>query len=310
MKTIMKEQDKPGAKHAAGGFGSLTSDISTKWKTIDSVLKLELEAMANLDRDTYVREIEAWKASKDAAEAALIVGSARDNTVEVPLREVVFDSEQLREMSSQEMSPLGFVYSLDLYSGQPTAYDFPRMPFEPPQYLSSKNAAAADDGDIPFVCNNGTGTNLMHCVTQPARTNLQVASQVQASNIRFDPMPSFRGFQGGIRGPCFSFSGSGRRVSCPEVSAAKNGTKDDSSQEMSDEEQDPNYMKGYIQGFNEKMYGSSKSSNGPDVNIVTFTSDSFKPMIDGGLAQKPSFVQGYIKGFKAASGMCDMFNQG
>ncbi|KAL3783314.1 hypothetical protein ACHAWO_013322 [Cyclotella atomus] len=29
-KRIMKEQDKPCAKHAAGGFGSLASAISTK----------------------------------------------------------------------------------------------------------------------------------------------------------------------------------------------------------------------------------------------------------------------------------------
>jgi hypothetical protein len=81
-KNIMKEQGNPDAKHTAGGFGSLASVISTKWKTIDGALKLELEAMAKLDKDRYDCEVEVWKASKAAeAKAALKVGSAHDNTV-------------------------------------------------------------------------------------------------------------------------------------------------------------------------------------------------------------------------------------
>jgi hypothetical protein len=103
-------------------------------------------------------------------------------------------------------------------------------------------------------------------------------------------------------------------LSCPEVSAAKHWANNDSSQVMSIEEQDPNYIRGYIQGFKEKLSGSPKSSNGPDMYIdqdgEKFTSDSFKPMTNGGLAEKPSYMRGYTNEFKAASEMCGMFNQG
>ncbi|KAL3797990.1 hypothetical protein ACHAWO_004588 [Cyclotella atomus] len=302
-KRIMKEQGNPDAKHAAGGFESLASVISSKWNTIDDAAKLELEAMAKLDRDRYDREIEAWKASKDAAEAALKFGPASDKTEELPLREVVFDSEPVREV----MSPLGFVSPLDLYCGQPsTAYDFPRMPFTSrsqghvnPAGCSFGNAAAVGGGN-QFVFNDETGTSMMRRATQPARTNLQGAPQVQASNIRFAPRPSFDGFQGGKCAPYFPSAGNGRRVSCPEVSAAQRWASNDSSQVMSDEEQDPHYMRGYIQGFKEKLSGGPKSSNGQDVYINQ----------DGEITrQKPSYMRGYSEGFKAASEMCVMFNK-
>ncbi|KAL3768279.1 hypothetical protein ACHAWO_012389 [Cyclotella atomus] len=99
-KRIMKEQGNPDAKHAAGGFGSLASIISTKWKAIDDAVKLKLEAMAKLDRDRYAREMDAWKASKDTAEAVLKIDSASGKTEELPINEVVVDSEPLGEVMS------------------------------------------------------------------------------------------------------------------------------------------------------------------------------------------------------------------
>jgi hypothetical protein len=104
----------------------------------------------------------------------------------------------------------------------------------------------------------------------------------------------------------FSFASSGgMHVSCPEVSGTQNRASNDSSQVMSGEEQDTKYMRGYIQGFKEKLSGSSKSSNGPDVHIdqdvETFMSDSFKPKTDGCSVQMPSYTRGCIEGFSAAS---------
>jgi hypothetical protein len=181
----------------------LASIISTKWKAIDDAVKLKLEAMAKLDRDRYAREMDAWKASKDTAEAVLKIDLASGKTEELPINEVVIDSEPLGEV----MSPLGFVSPLDLYRGEATtAYDFPRMPFGPSPSQGHVNpagcffgnaAAAVGGGGDPFVFNDESGPSMMHRVTQPARTNLKVAPQVQASNIRFAPRPSFDGFQGG-----------------------------------------------------------------------------------------------------------------
>jgi hypothetical protein len=99
----MKEQANPGAKHAAGGFGSLARATSSKWKSLDGALKLELEAMVQLNRDRYNREIEAWKnemlRKRNDAETAVKVDSAHNNVEGVPIREIVVGDESMREMS-------------------------------------------------------------------------------------------------------------------------------------------------------------------------------------------------------------------
>jgi hypothetical protein len=198
------------------------------------------------------------------------------------------------------MSPLDF--------GQPiTAYGIPSLPFKSdqsqelahPTRFSFSNTAVGGGGN-PFAFKDETGTSIMHHVTpyQPTRPNLQVAPQVQASNVRFAPRPTFDGF------------GSGRRVSCPEVAAAQNWCRDDSSQVISNERKDRDHMKGYIQGFRQNVYGSSKSSDDPGVYIdqdgKIFTSNSFQLTNNEGSAHQLSYMKGYIEGFKASSGMKGM----
>ena len=57
----MKEQSDPNTKLAAVGFGVLALTVAAKWKEIDTVLKLELETMARLDKKRYDREREEWE---------------------------------------------------------------------------------------------------------------------------------------------------------------------------------------------------------------------------------------------------------
>ncbi|KAL3790109.1 hypothetical protein HJC23_013620 [Cyclotella cryptica] len=60
-KKVIKDQSNQNAKHATGGFGTLARKVSEKWKTVDAALKLELEAMANEDKQRYKHEVEEWK---------------------------------------------------------------------------------------------------------------------------------------------------------------------------------------------------------------------------------------------------------
>lgn len=60
-KKVMRDHADQNVKHATGGFGTLARRVSEKWKTVDAALKIELEAMANKDKQRYKHEVEAWK---------------------------------------------------------------------------------------------------------------------------------------------------------------------------------------------------------------------------------------------------------
>ena len=80
---VMKEQSDPNTKHAAVGFGVLASTVAAKWKEIDTVLKLELETMARLDKKRYDRENEEWKLN-------MLNKAGDDKALKTPSQETTF----------------------------------------------------------------------------------------------------------------------------------------------------------------------------------------------------------------------------
>lgn len=166
--------------------------------------------------------------------------------------------------------------------------DIPCLPSNPaqserssnPTWISFGNAVAGGArGYNPFSFNDETDTSMMHGLTpyQPTGPNLQVAF--------YDSKPCV---------PSNS-TGSRRQLSFPEVAAA-----DDSSRVMPGERKDVYYMKGYVQGFKQKVSEVFKPSKYPDVYIDQDGKTTFKPTNNGCSVHLSSYQKGCIEGLKAS----------
>jgi hypothetical protein len=134
---IMKEQANPDAKCASIGSDNLAATISARWKKVDGALKIELDAMAKLDKVRYDRENEEWKADMlkkvEEHEAAVRAESFADMLEKTPAREPSLNELALTTMAT----PQGSRQSLSaIFAG--TAV--PPLPFTRPQGVSRSNA--------------------------------------------------------------------------------------------------------------------------------------------------------------------------
>jgi hypothetical protein len=99
---IMKEQANPDAKRT-----SIESDISDRWKKVDGTLKIELDAMAKLDKERFDRENEEWKAhimlkKVEDHEAAVRAKSFADTLEKTPAREPSLNELILTTMATPQ----------------------------------------------------------------------------------------------------------------------------------------------------------------------------------------------------------------
>ncbi|KAL3798920.1 hypothetical protein ACHAWO_013037 [Cyclotella atomus] len=178
---IMKEQANPDAKHASGGFANLANIISARWKKVDGALKIELDAMAKLDRERYDREVDVWKANmlKKAKDAEAAASSAEAEAEDAAAREKCkFDRLPWSEFD------LASIANISVKSGAAIpSLTFKRNP--PPQGHGPFNVVVG--AARPLVANHETG--LPHVTPTPSRPTVQVQAsennQAQASDVRF-----------------------------------------------------------------------------------------------------------------------------
>lgn len=147
---IMEEQSESKAKHAIGGFGNLARTVSAKWKNVDTTLKLELEALANKDKERYNREVEEWKLAmfeeataamkeREAATKANLQGS--DTVNESPVEISSVKGSPAHTASCFETAPLAFERRPSLWPEAKSSpkesntmsisnFRLPRLPFQ------------------------------------------------------------------------------------------------------------------------------------------------------------------------------------
>jgi hypothetical protein len=124
---IMNEQANRDAKRASVGYDNLADTISARWKRVDGALKIELDAMAKLDKERYDRENEEWKANlmlkkAEEHEAAITAESLTDMVEKTPARDMSLNEPVLTAMAT----PQGGRQSISFKSGAA----IPPLPFK------------------------------------------------------------------------------------------------------------------------------------------------------------------------------------
>jgi hypothetical protein len=123
---IVKEEANPDANRAFVGSNSLAKTISARWKRVDGALKIELNAMAKLDKERYDRENEEWKANVlkqvEDHEAAITAESLTDMVEKTPARDMSLNEPILTAMAT----PQGGRQSFSFKSGAA----LPSLPFK------------------------------------------------------------------------------------------------------------------------------------------------------------------------------------
>jgi hypothetical protein len=128
---ITKEQANPDANRASVGSDNLATTISARWKKVDGALKIELDAMANLDEDRYDRENEEWK-----AKAAVRTKSFSKTLEKTPARVMSLNEPILTVMATPQDNRQSL-------SARFAGAVVPPLPFKPnaqPQGISRSNA--------------------------------------------------------------------------------------------------------------------------------------------------------------------------
>ena len=123
----MNEQANRDAKRASVGYDNLADTISARWKKVDGALKIELDAMAKLDKDRYDREKEEWKANlmlkkAEEHEAAAKAEPLEDMMEKTPARYMSLNQPILTAMAT----PKGGRQSISFKSGAA----IPPLPFK------------------------------------------------------------------------------------------------------------------------------------------------------------------------------------
>jgi hypothetical protein len=133
---IMKEQANPDAKRA-----SIDTDISVRWKKVNGALKIELDAMAKLDKERFDRENEEWKANmlkKVEDHKAAVRAKYFSETEKTPARDASLNELALSMMAT----PQGV--SRQSLSARFAGTVFPPLPFKTnarPQGIIRLNAS-------------------------------------------------------------------------------------------------------------------------------------------------------------------------
>ena len=165
-----KEADSKSKNTPSGHEGNFSRHVSAKWKKIDSALRLELEAMAKLDRERYERENEEWKLTQDQK---VPVTKNAENTplIDTP----VCDLAATDESSSSNRTRL---------SADADADAIPMLPFQRPP-KPGHNVDSNETSARPLANNEAISLNNVNQVTP-----FQTRPFLKAGKIRFPPRPS------------------------------------------------------------------------------------------------------------------------
>jgi hypothetical protein len=148
-KRIMKQQTNPDVKRASVESDNLNNTISARWKKlkkVDGALKIEMNAMAKLDKDRYDREKDKWKANMmfkkaDKDYAAAKVEPFADAVAKTPASIMALSEPSITSIATTE----GSRRSVSVKSGA----DIPPLPFERnprPQGHQARFSSSVSDG--------------------------------------------------------------------------------------------------------------------------------------------------------------------
>lgn len=320
--------------------GSFTSYVSTKWKKSDTALKLELEAMAKMDKERYDRENREWKANmlkeamgsleEDQTNKSHSFGKAAGKA---PVQEFPTDKLHMACVSKEAFPALPFkVNRPNVSDGQPPsdtrslllANAVPRggvmraqsnvhpivTPFQKKPVLQAKTVRfpprpTEETGFsmcAPFMpnANNGVNDTAMESDDEPQAT--------PSDQVPFQPLENGSFVSCGMISPFMPTAGADSgfafQADAPISSHGTDGTtlrSEDNSQVVSGDNDQLKYMRAYIQGY--KAWTDLNPTKYTDHGGNTFKGDHYFQQVKDEDRKDPSFMRGYNDGFKAASEM-------